>query len=60
MLRDEFGIKQLGKRLKILDAAKSAAKHLPQQPKKTKRKPATPEKTKPVVLAPKPGVIRVL
>lgn len=36
MLRDEFGIKQLGKRLKVLEAAKTAMKDAPAQPKKKK------------------------
>lgn len=41
MLRDEFGIKALGKRLKILEAAKTAVKDAPAQPKK-KKKAAAP------------------
>ncbi len=39
MLRAEFGIGQLGKRLKILDAAREAAKKLPKEAPKPKSKP---------------------
>ena len=43
MLRDEFGIGQLGKRLKLLEAAKAASAKAP----KTKRRaPADPEPEK--------------
>ena len=50
MLRDEFGIGQLGKRLKILDAAKAAAKSLPKAAPKKKKAPApAPAPSKAVV-----------
>ena len=49
MLRDEFGIKALGKRLKILDAAKAAAKARPKQTAKPKPKPRPAAAAKAVV-----------
>lgn len=55
MLRDEFGIGQLGKRLKLLEAAKAASAKAP----KTKRRAAPadpePEKSKDVVVRQRKG-----
>lgn len=43
MLRDEFGITQLGKRLKILEAAKLQHSNEPKGKAKAKKKSPAPE-----------------
>eukprot|EP01047_Picozoa_sp_COSAG01_P094760 COSAG01_NODE_25607_length_739_cov_54.939062_1_plen_61_part_00 len=51
MMKDEFGIKQLGKRLKILEAAKVEQARAPSAPKvkgKTKKSGPTPAAQKAV------------